>query len=50
MEKRWRKEEKPLLWNEAKKPKKQKGRKREGQQQNDKTQEKFNARRGKKLP
>ena len=47
--KRWRKGEKTLLWNEAKKPKKQKGRKRKGQQQNDKTQEEVNARRCKKL-
>ena len=47
--KRWRKGEKTLLWNEAKKPKKLKGRKRKGQQQNEKTQEEVNARRCKKL-
>ena len=41
--KKWRKGEKTLLWNEAKKPKNQKGRKRKGQQENDKTQEEINA-------
>ena len=42
-------EEKTLLWNEAKKPKKIKGRKRKGQQQNEKTQEEVKARKCKKL-
>ena len=41
--KRWKKGEKTWLWNKAKKPKKQKGRKRKGQQ-NDKTQAEINAR------
>ena len=38
-----------MLWNEAKKPKKPKGRKRKAQQLNEKMQEEVNARRCKKL-